>query len=158
MDEYEEEDHQPLPFEASAPARKRKSPPAAVLRNKAASDLVLPENIKIIIEAVTQQQKSTFDQMMELSKRENEQLKSLLKEEREEAKAKRAASETASSSSKKAKTITEPSLADESWWTVGTFQVRDNQTDQLSLDLRTKLGSINADPKVIIDYLDLIQT
>ena len=157
MDEYEEEDHQPLLFEASAPARKRKSPPTAVLRNKAASQPVLPENIKLIVEAITQQQQSTFNQMMELSKRENEQLKSLLKEEREH-QAKRAASETASSSSKKAKTITEPSLADESWWTVGTFQVRDNQTDQLSLDLRTKLGSINADPKVIIDYLDLIQT
>ena len=63
MDEYEEEDQQPLLFEASAPARKRKSPPTAVLRNKAASEPVLPENIKLIVEAITQQQQSTFNQV-----------------------------------------------------------------------------------------------
>ena len=87
--------------------------------------------------------------MMEHSKRENEQLKSLLREERDH-QVKRAASEASSSSSKKAKTITEPSLSDETWWTIGTFNVRDNQTDQLCLPLRIRLGSTNADPKVTI--------
>ncbi len=151
MDEYEEEEQQPLLFEASAPVRKKKSPPTALLKNKVAPEPVLPENTRLIIEAITQQQQATFNQMMEHSKRENEQLKTLLREERDH-QAKRAASETSSSNPKKAKTITEPSLADETWWTIGTFDVRDNQTDQLCLDLRARLGSINADPKVIIDY------
>ena len=62
--------------------------------------------------------------------------------------AKRASEASMSSGSKKAKVITEPSLADESWWTQGTFTVCDNQTDKLDLPLRTKLGAINADPKV----------
>ena len=150
-DEYEEEEQQPLQFDASVPVKSRKkSPPSTMVKSKRTSEPDLPEGTRALIEAITQQQQLTFNQMMEHSKRENEQLKSLLREERDHH-AKRAASEaSASSNSKRAKTITEPSLSDESWWCIGTFHVRDNKTDQLCLDLRAKLGAINADPKVII--------
>ena len=124
---------------------KRKKKVQSVVRNVVAQESALPDSTKAIIEAITRQQEATFNQVLELHKRENEELKNLLREERDQVK--RSASEASSSNAKKAKTIREPSLSDESWWTKGTYEVRDNQTDILALSLRTKLGAINADPK-----------
>ena len=138
---------QPLLFEASVPVKRKmkKVPPQTVARSVVTQEPALPDSTKAIIEAITRQQEATFNQVLELHKRENEELKNLLREERDQVK--RSASEASSSSAKKAKTIREPALSDESWWTKGTFEIRDNQTDILALSLRTKLGAINADPK-----------
>ena len=46
-------------------------------------------------------------------------------------------------------TITEPSMADHSWWVEGDYTLVDNKADRLELGLRLRLGAINADPKVI---------
>ena len=41
-------------------------------------------------------------------------------------------------------TITEPPMADHSWWVEGDFSLTDNKADRLELGLRMKLGAINA--------------
>lgn len=50
-------------------------------------------------------------------------------------------------------TITEPSMADQSWWVKGDFSLVDNKADKLELGLRWRLGAINSDPKVIITII-----
>ena len=163
LDEDEEEEDQEeyedvplnLNFEASPVASQPLKKSLAILKKRLAarsppeSSSATPE---AMIRALTDQHAKIMQSALEDSRKINKELRDQLKEERrmhQELATKRSAAEAPqSSSAKKAKIIQEPVLNDRSWWTTGQFEVEDNQTDKLALDLRMKLGAINADPKV----------
>ena len=163
MEEEEEEEDQEeyedvplnLNFEASPVASQPLKKSLAILKKRLAArpppepSSVTPE---AMIRALTDQHAKVMKAALEDSRRINKELRDQLKEERrmhQELATKRSAADAPQSSSgKKAKIIQEPVLSDRSWWTTGQYEVEDNQTDKLALDLRIKLGAINADPKV----------
>ena len=158
-EEEDQEEYEDVPlnlnFEASPVASQPLKKSLAILKKRLAArpppepSSVTPE---AMIRALTDQHAKVMKAALEDSRRINKELRDQLKEERrmhQELATKRSAADAPQSSSgKKAKIIQEPVLSDRSWWTTGQYEVEDNQTDKLALDLRIKLGAINADPKV----------